>query len=475
MTNKNFTSWLSEAKGKGAVFTFGRFNPPTTGHEKLVNKLNGVAKGYGDALLFSSHSNDKVKNPLSHKDKVKYLKAFFGKKVTVIDTDVKQVFQILVFLFDKKYTKIRMVVGSDRVREFDTLLNKYNSVKARHGFYKFEEIEVISAGERDPDSDDVSGMSASKMREFAEKGDFDSFKQGVPSTGVRFAEKLYKSIRKGMGIAESTLPSYMLEDLIQEGVYDPGTFKAVFLSGGPGSGKSAVVKKLALTALGLKMVNTDRAFENGLKKAGMSLDLRGADFSKVDPIRAKAKKITGKNLDGYIDGRLGLIFDTTSAKSDKIKSYKKLLDTLGYEYKMVFVNASLDNAQKRNDLRSRKLPSAIVKKDWDAAQKNAKEYRTIFGKDFVEITNDDDLASLDKKANSLYSKLLGWSTSLPKNKIALNWKSFELLKKDTTGYSSIRSKDAVKKPPTEKPSPFGSNLKTFKSRKTGKKTVIGKI
>jgi predicted kinase len=177
------------------------------------------------------------------------------------------------------------------------------------------------------------------------------------------------------------------------------------------------------------MVNTDKAFENGLKKAGMSLDLRGADFDKVDPIRAKAKSITGKNLDSYIEGRLGLIFDTTSAKSGKIKNYKKMLDTLGYEYKMIFVNASLDNAQKRNDLRSRKLPPKIVKGDWDAAQKNAKEYKSIFGRDFVEIKNDDDLATLDKKANSLYSKLLGWSTSFPKNKLALQWKEKELMYK----------------------------------------------
>jgi len=476
MAIQSFSDYLTEST-KEISFVFGRFNPPTIGHEKLFDAAKKHSRG-GNYRVYASRTVDAKKNPLQFKDKVKFIRKMFPKhaRSVMADKDVRTVLDVAVKLYDQGFTKVTMVAGSDRVKEFDILLNKYNGKDSRHGFYNFEgAIHVVSAGERDPDSDDVSGMSASKMREFAEKGDFDSFKQGVPSTGVRFAEKLYKSIRKGMGIAESTLPSYMLEDLIQEGVYDPGTFKAVFLSGGPGSGKSAVVKKLALTALGLKMVNTDRAFENGLKKAGMSLDLRGADFSKVDPIRAKAKKITGKNLDGYIDGRLGLIFDTTSAKSDKIKSYKKLLDTLGYEYKMVFVNASLDNAQKRNDLRSRKLPSAIVKKDWDAAQKNAKEYRTIFGKDFVEITNDDDLASLDKKANSLYSKLLGWSTSFPKNKIALNWKSFELLKKDTTGYSSIRSKDAVKKPPTEKPSPFGSNLKTFKSRKTGKKTVIGKI
>ena len=116
--------------------------------------------------------------------------------------------------------------------EFDTLINKYNSVKGRHGFYKFDNIEVVSAGDRDADADDVSGMSASKMRMFAEKGDFESFEKGVPTSGKRFAKNLYKEVRKRIGIAEGTLPNYMMEDLIQEGVYDPGIFKAVFLAGG---------------------------------------------------------------------------------------------------------------------------------------------------------------------------------------------------------------------------------------------------
>ena len=422
---KKFNTFMREAKEKGVVFTFGRFNPPTTGHEKLVKKLNSM-KSYGDVLLFSSHSNDKVKNPLSHRDKIKYLKAFFGKQVNVIDADVRQIFQILVFLHNKKYTKIKMVVGSDRVREFDNIIKKYNSVKGRHGFYKFNEILVVSAGERDPDADDVSGMSASKMREFAEKGDFDSFKEGVPSTGKRLAEKLYKDIRKGMGIAEGTLPHYMMEDLIQEGVYDPGTFKAVFFSGGPGSGKSTVVDKLSLKALGLKLVNTDRAFENGLKKAGLTLDLRGADFSVVDPIRAKAKKLTAKNMDAYIEGRLGMIFDTTSANLTKVKAYKTMLDKIGYESKMIFVNASLQNAIARNNARPRKLPHNIVQKDWEKAQENAKNLKKIFGKDFVEVKNDDDFATLEKKANSLYAKLMGWTTSFPSNKPALKWRETEL-------------------------------------------------
>tara|TARA_X000000950_G_scaffold288421_1_gene405106 strand:- start:7003 stop:8247 length:1245 start_codon:yes stop_codon:yes gene_type:complete len=411
---------------KEVSFTFGRFNPPTTGHALLVNKLKKLP---GDKLLFSSHSNDKLKNPLPHKVKIKYLRKFFGKQVGVPDANVRTVFEIASALQKKGYEKVNMMVGSDRVREFDNLLNKYNGVKARHGFYKFKEINIISAGERDPDADDVSGMSASKMRAYAETGDLKNFSLGVPSRNKRDIEQLYKDVRKGMGIIESTLPDYMIEDLITEGVYDPGIFKAVFFSGGPGSGKSTVVDKLSLKALGLKLVNTDKAFENGLKKAGLTLDLRGADFSKVDPIRAKAKKITGKNLDAYIDGRLGLIFDTTSADLKKVNAYKTMLDKIGYESKMIFVNASLENAQKRNEARPRKLPANIVQGDWEKAQKNAQALKKIFKKDFVEIHNDDDLKTLESKATKLYSKLLSWSSRFPGNKTATNWKEQELLTK----------------------------------------------
>lgn len=424
---KQFGKWLTEEKNKSVTFTFGRFNPPTTGHAKLVDKLRKIRTD--DTLLFTSHSNDKKKNPLTHKDKIKYLKKFFGKKVGVVDSAARTVFDICNFLHEKKYKEINMVVGSDRVKEFENLITKYNNVKARHGFYNFKVINVISAGERDPDADDVSGMSASKMRQYAEDGDFDNFKEGVPSKNKRDQEALYKAIRKGMGINEGVLPHYIVEDLVKEGVYDQGIFKAIFLSGGPGSGKSAVVKKLGLKALGLKMVNTDMAFENGLKKAGLSLDLRKTPAAERDPIRAKAKKLTGKALELYIKGRLGLIFDTTAAKSAKIKNYKKMLDTLGYEYKMVYVNTSLDNAQKRNEFRARKLPDDIVKSDWEASQKNAVEYKRIFGRDFVEITNDDTVASLDKKAVNLYSKLMTWTSKFPKNKIAGEWKAAELLAK----------------------------------------------
>ena len=426
---KTLKRFISEAKSRPAVFAFGRFNPPTTGHAKLVDMMSRLAKKVqGDALLFSSHSNDKKKNPLPHKVKVNYLRKFFGKKVKVPDVTARTVFEIANALYSQGYRSIYMVAGSDRIREFDALLKKYNGTKARHGFYKFDEIQIVSAGERDPDAEDVSGMSASKMRAAAEQGDFDSFKQGVANK--QFADKLYKDVRKGMGINEDThLPLYMQEDLIQEGVYDPGIFKAVFLMGGPGSGKSTVVDGLGLKALGLKLVNTDKSFETGLKKAGQTLDLKLVPAEIRDPIRKKAKRQTTRMLDRYIDGRLGLIFDTTSANASKIKTYLNQLNNLGYESKMIYVSTSLDNAKKRNNMRPRKLPDAIVEKDWHNSQKNIAIMKKMFGKNFVQVTNDDDLSSLQKKTNSLFSKLMTWSTSFPMNKKSSLWKQRQLLTK----------------------------------------------
>ena len=433
---KTLKRFISEAKSRPAVFAFGRFNPPTTGHAKLVDMMSRLAKKVqGDALLFSSHSNDKKKNPLPHKVKVNYLRKFFGKKVKVPDVTARTVFEIANALYSQGYRSIYMVAGSDRIREFDALLKKYNGTKARHGFYKFDEIQIVSAGERDPDAEDVSGMSASKMRAAAEQGDFDSFKQGVANK--QFADKLYKDVRKGMGINEDThLPLYMQEDLIQEGVYDPGIFKAVFLMGGPGSGKSTVVDGLGLKALGLKLVNTDKSFENGLKKAGQTLDLKLVPADVRDPIRKKAKRQTTRMLDRYIDGRLGLIFDTTSANAGKIKAYLNMLNHLGYESKMIYVSTSLDNAKKRNNMRPRKLPDAIVEKDWNNSQKNIAIMKKMFGKDFVQVTNDDDLSSLQKKTNSLFSKLMTWSTSFPNNKRSSLWKQRQILTKKN--YTALR-------------------------------------
>jgi len=189
---------LNEAKQLNVAFAFGRFNPPTIGHEKLVEKLLKVASSTKSVpMLYFSHSQDKSKNPLSYINKAKYLRKAFGKLVT--PSNSRNVIQILQELEKKGFRQVTMLAGSDRVNEFKALLNKYNGKE-----YNFDKISIVSAGERDPDSDDVSGMSASKMRAAVKADDFTSFKKGLPHKLQRSkgdSEKLYKAIRQGMGLS----------------------------------------------------------------------------------------------------------------------------------------------------------------------------------------------------------------------------------------------------------------------------------
>ena len=198
---------ITEKRGDTAVFTFGRFNPPTTGHEKLIDaiakqqKKNAGSKMY----VFPSHSNDPKKNPLPHSKKVAYMRKMFPKyKGNIVAGKERNVFEVAVTLHNKGHRAVVMVVGSDRVQEFEKLLNTYNGVDGRHGYYGFDNIEVVSAGERDPDSEGVTGMSASKMRAAAADGDFDSFKLGLPAS-FKDGEKLYRDVRANMGIREERI------------------------------------------------------------------------------------------------------------------------------------------------------------------------------------------------------------------------------------------------------------------------------
>ena len=199
MSIKSFSDYLTE-NTKEITFVFGRFNPPTIGHEKLFEALKKQSRG-GNYRIYASHSNDAKNNPLIFKDKIKFLRKMFPKHARNImaDKDVRTVLDIAVKLYDQGFTKVSMVAGSDRVREFDVLLNKYNGEKSRHGFYNFEgAINIVSAGERDPDSDGASGMSATKMRMTAQQNDLAGFAKGVPA-GFD-AKDLFNAVRKGMGL-----------------------------------------------------------------------------------------------------------------------------------------------------------------------------------------------------------------------------------------------------------------------------------
>ena len=193
-----------EKSGDTAVFTFGRLNPPTTGHGKLIDAMAREQKKNAGAKMhvFVSHSQDAKKNPLDYKRKVAYIKKMFPKYAKNVTTDSsRNIFEVLVSLYNKGYASIIMVVGSDRVDEFEKLINEYNGVKSRHGYYGFDNVEVVSAGERDPDAEGLEGMSASKMRKAAMDGDFDSFSQGVPSD-FKDVKRLYADVRSKMGIRE---------------------------------------------------------------------------------------------------------------------------------------------------------------------------------------------------------------------------------------------------------------------------------
>ena len=186
------------------VFTFGRFNPPTTGHEKLINKVASVAGG-SPYRVYPSFTTNPKKDPLPHSLKIAYMRKMFSKhrKNIIADKNAKTAIHIAEMLYKEGFKNLIMVVGSDRVKEFSTLLNRYNDAPDRSGkqLFKFDSVKVVSAGERDPDAEGVSGMSASKMRAAAADGDKDAFMTGLPS-GFRDGEKLYRDVRKYMGIRE---------------------------------------------------------------------------------------------------------------------------------------------------------------------------------------------------------------------------------------------------------------------------------
>ena len=748
-----------------AVFAFGRMNPPTVGHEKLAQKVSDEArKRKAMPHIYLSHSQDKKKNPLSYRDKIKYATRAFGKMVT--KSSSKTIINVMQELQKMGHTEIVLIAGSDRVTEFQKFLEKYNGKD-----YTFDKIEVVSAGERDPDAEGVEGMSGTKLRGLAQSGDLDTFKTGLASklndndkkniydiirtmnswkedldesledddilsltdqeldsmyddlmdeddwdddidysvngTDTEFTEanekkprepltlqqrqkkriqmrrlapiiarkrKIslrkkanrgqlikrsrkaaimllkkkvagkkganYKNLKPGekiaidrlvakkMGmvgkIAKRLLPkvtkreierfknlnkkneeftnyldeafpiqisvkdktgkthktstrdlrgathallihykeipgvkgglpgnkegyppktditlgtekhlvkvakqmlkkhpsakyatgaevvkltqnmvtgadineeftNYLFEqyfkvdveglpsvyieapsastiksDLrkvirdpgeniksidrvergaivkafrlraqnpgapleveeeveLDEGVNDPGIFKAVFLAGGPGSGKSFIVGNTGLTSQGLKVVNVDDVFEKALKKAGLDTTPKDIFSPKGQEIRSKAVETTSNREGGYLKGRLGLVLDGTGKDFKKINDHAKSLKKIGYETAMIFVNTDLETALDRNKKRSRTLPDDQVTKMWKDVQNNLGKFQNSFGANFLIVDNSE---GTDSKSITVaaYKKMSKWIKKPTSNKIAKNWISQE--------------------------------------------------
>ena len=651
---------LEEAKGGTVVLGWGRMNPITTGHEKLVNAINDVArKQNATPIVYLTHSQNSKKDPLEYSDKIMLAQRAFGKVVQ--KSNSKTIIQVMQEL-QGKYKDVVLVVGADRIKEFETLLNKYNGKD-----YTFDSIKVVSAGNRaDPDSEEAKtmtadAMSASVMRKLASEGDFETFKKGLPRKLQSNAQDVYDMVRGGMKIAEMMeedglldeavlsiaqrrkraitmrkyknkiavarkrmmrkpadrkrlmvrsrkaaiqkirnmvagkkgaeyselspsekamidqrvqkrkgaidkiakrlLPAMRRADLarlsqkkeeldisfemetmldekryhqarnadgtmkydgrfrafrakqsekdaavidadveivqqdvsehtdlfaivdqihasihnenlkiknkiiekalkhntladdlfeiyheavnqehdydmtpqqygfaaintylanLKEGINDPGIFKAVFLAGGPGSGKSFIVGRTALTTLGLKLINSDDAFEHQLKKVGLSTTPEDIYSDLGQSVRGKAKALTAKRQSIALQGRLGVVVDGTGKDFDKIKKQADELKKIGYEVAMIFVNTDLDTAQARNKARTRTLPEKEVEDMWNAVQRNIGKFQNYFGQEFVVVDNSDG-ANYEGAVNSAYKKMSAWIKKDPVKPAAKKW------------------------------------------------------
>jgi len=219
------------------------------------------------------------------------------------------------------------------------------------------------------------------------------------------------------------------QQYIAEGVYDPNIFKAFFLAGGPGSGKSWVSER-TLSGMGLKVINSDNAFGRALEKEKMSLNMATQDAKEIarrDEIRAKAKKLTGVQLRMALEGRLGLILDSTARDVTRIEQEANTLKHLGYDVHMVFVNTSLEVALKRNQMRARKVPDAIVISNHKQVQQNIGKLQRIFGSNnFIIVDNNKVAEDVNPTVHKAIRRMV---TRKPTSYQAVSWIKRELQKK----------------------------------------------
>ena len=226
---------------------------------------------------------------------------------------------------------------------------------------------------------------------------------------------------------------------LQEGVYDPNIFKAFFIAGGPGSGKSFVVRKTT-GGLGMKIVNSDDIFEKMLDNELGTQDLRDIDPTVRDEIRGRAKALTKKRKENFLEGRLGVIIDGTGKDYDKISGQKAKLDNLGYDTYMIFVNTSLDTALERNQMRPRKLKDSMVTLLWNQVQQNIGKFNILFKpSNFIIVDNNDARENL---MPPIIKIVKSFAKKKVTNRIAQGWIKMELAKKkrgetDTLGTGRV--------------------------------------
>jgi len=437
-----FKQFLEEQKENHAVLAFGRMNPPTTGHEVLVKKVHDVANEVGGSHhVVLSHSQDAAKNPLSAEQKVKHAKRFFpGTNISVSDRESPNFLSQAAKLHKQGVTHLHMVAGSDRIPEYQNRLKKYNGTH-EGAMFNFKKITVHSAGERDPDAEGTSGMSASKMRGHATTGNFKEFKKGIPGhVKPEHAKELYNDVRGGMKLKEDIDSQF--EQILVEGVHDKGIFKAVFLAGGPGSGKDYVLDN-TLSGHGLVEINSDKALEFLMDKEGLDKTMPADEKEKRDSVRGRAKNMTELKQRLAFEGRNGLIINGTGDDAEKIARIKAGLEEMGYDTSMVMVNTADEVSKQRNIERGqrggRTVPEDIRKEKWDSVQRSRPELAKLFGSKYMEFDNSEDLRTAapevvkakKEEMMGIFQNIQKFISEPPKSPTAEMWVAHELHKKDT--------------------------------------------
>ena len=434
-----FSDYLREQKEKHAVLAFGRMNPITSGHEKLVNKVKDIAtKVGGSHHIVLSHSQDSKKNPLSAAQKIKHAKrAFPGTNFSASDKENPNFLKQAEKLHKSGVSHLHMVGGSDRVDEFNNLLHKYNGTH-EDALFNFKSIKVHSAGERDPDAEGTTGISASKMREHAGKGNYKKFKQGAPaSMADEHVKQMYNDVRKGMRLHES---------ILAEGVHDKGIFKAVFLAGGPGSGKDYVLSN-TLDGHGMIEINSDKALEYLMDKEQLDKTMPDNEEAQRNAVRKKAKDITEIRHRLALQGRNGLIINGTGDDPEKYAKIKKKLEKLGYDTSMIMVNTDDEVSRQRNIERGqrggRTVPENIRKEKWQSVQNARGEMAKIFRNNYIEFDNSEDLRQAPpdtvkakkEEMQQIFKQIQKFVNAPPKSEQSKYWIASELSKKDTSPIS----------------------------------------
>jgi len=445
---------IQESKDRHAVLAFGRLQPPTTGHEVLVNKVKEVAKQHNaEHHIVLSHSNDAKQNPLTPQQKVKHAKRFFpGTNITTSDKEAPNFLTQASKLHKSGVTHLHMIAGSDRVPEYKKVLKKYNGTH-EGALFNFKKIEVHSAGQRDPDAEGTTGMSGSKMRAHAASGKFKEFKKGVPGhVSDTHAKELYNDLRKGMNIKEDINQSF--QDILLEGVHDQGIFKAVFLAGGPGSGKDYVLSN-TLEGQGLVEINSDKALEFLMDKKGLDKTMPSTEKDKRDIVRTRAKSITELKQRLALLGRNGLIINGTGDDFEKISRIKEKLEELGYESAMILVNTDDEISKQRNIERGtrggRTVPEDVRKAKWENVQNSRPEFAKLFGDKYMEFDNSQDLREAPPevvKAKKdellqLYTNVKEFVAQPPQTETSQEWVATQMHAVDTLPIS----KDGAEKTP----------------------------